>query len=66
MPQTSSFGTSNVFTLIAWPGGTEQAGSYSLRGGSWSDGPWRVRAADRGDNYPGIRNGLIGFRLARD
>jgi len=45
MPQTSSFGTSNVFTLIAWPGGTEQAGSYSLRGGSWDYGPRWVRAA---------------------
>ncbi len=45
------------------------ASKYSLRGGSWGNAPWRVRAAAR-DSYfglPALRNfHLIGFRLARD
>jgi formylglycine-generating enzyme required for sulfatase activity len=38
----------------------------ALRGGSWIYKPWRVRAADRYDDYPDDRNYLIGFRLAQD
>jgi formylglycine-generating enzyme required for sulfatase activity len=42
------------------------ARKYSLRGGSWSSGPGRVRAAYRSFYDPDARHGLIGFRLARD
>jgi formylglycine-generating enzyme required for sulfatase activity len=42
------------------------AGGYSLRGGSWYDGPGRVRAAFRSGNFPDYRLYHIGFRLARD
>ena len=36
-----------------------------LRGGSWINFPWFLRAAFRGGNEPGIRNNLAGFRVAR-
>ena len=40
---------------------------YSLRGGSWLDGPGGVRAAYRfGGGFPDVRYSGIGFRLARD
>ena len=39
---------------------------YSLRGGSWNEGPWGVRAAYRSGGLPGGRNDFLGFRLARD
>jgi len=39
---------------------------YSLRGGSWYDEPWRVRAADRYNYSPAFRANRVGFRLARD
>jgi len=46
---------------------SDSASRYSLRGGSWSGEPWRVRAATRIYYNPAHRNfGLIGFRLARD
>ena len=42
------------------------ASKYSLRGGSWSNYPGWVRAADRGSGNPDARGSAIGFRLARD
>ena len=39
---------------------------YSLRGGSWSDGPGGVRAAYRLSLDSDYRYDLLGFRLARD
>ncbi len=36
-----------------------------FRGGSWNNGPLRVRAAKRGNEKPVIRFSDIGFRLAR-
>ncbi|MEE2717887.1 MAG: SUMF1/EgtB/PvdO family nonheme iron enzyme, partial [SAR324 cluster bacterium] len=47
---------------------SDSARFYSLRGGSWCDRPWWVRAATRIDYGPGLRYGLygFGFRLARD
>ncbi|WP_300452853.1 formylglycine-generating enzyme family protein [Accumulibacter sp.] len=35
-----------------------------LRGGSWYDGGWSVRSARRRRSGPGLRNGIVGFRLA--
>ena len=40
------------------------AEDYSLRGGSWSDGPGSVRAADRSYNVPDDRLNDIGPRSA--
>ena len=45
---------------------SDYASKYSLRGGSWYDGPGRVRAAFRNGNYPDSRLNSIGFRLAQD
>ena len=46
---------------------TVSAEDYSLRGGSWDEGPGWVRAADRGSYiYPDFRDSVIGFRLAQD
>jgi len=43
------------------------AEDYSLRGGSWVDKPWGVRAAGRSNYfYPDGRVSSVGFRLARD
>ena len=42
------------------------ASTYTLRGGSWSNEPRRVRAAYRNFYYPDNRYNFIGFRLARD
>jgi len=36
-----------------------------LRGGSWDSGPANLRSAIRVRGIPGIRGGIIGFRLAR-
>ena len=36
-----------------------------LRGGSWFNDPRNLRSARRGRAYPTVRNGNIGFRLAR-
>ena len=48
---------------VAWegPGGCSRV----LRGGSWADNPAVVRAAVRNDEGVGLRNGAIGFRVAR-
>jgi formylglycine-generating enzyme required for sulfatase activity len=42
------------------------AEDYSLRGGSWDNGPWWVRAALRYVSYPDFRYYGVGFRLAQD
>jgi formylglycine-generating enzyme required for sulfatase activity len=48
----------------AWT--TVCGGSYRvLRGGSWNDSPANLRSADRSRDGPGLRNGSIGFRIAR-
>ncbi len=39
--------------------------SRVLRGGSWSHGPWGLRAAFRYDDTPVNRNNNVGFRAAR-
>jgi len=39
--------------------------SRVIRGGSWYDHAWFVRAAYRGHDLPGNRVGIVGFRLAR-
>ena len=44
---------------------TNQAGRYSLRGGSWSHLPKRVRASSRGRYFPS-NSSSYGFRLAMD
>jgi len=36
-----------------------------LRGGSWNNSPWNVRAAIRYKSEPGLRFSSFGFRLAR-
>ena len=36
-----------------------------LRGGSWVDLPWLLRAADRGGGTSGFRLDFLGFRVAR-
>lgn len=42
------------------------SGSYRvIRGGSWINFAWTARAANRGYRGPGIRNFILGFRLAR-
>jgi len=42
-------------------------GSYRVyRGGSWDFDAGGVRAAYRGGDSPGYRNGYLGFRVARD
>jgi formylglycine-generating enzyme required for sulfatase activity len=43
----------------------DAGGSRVARGGTWHDGPGRVRSAVRGSSAPPTRNGAIGFRLAR-
>jgi formylglycine-generating enzyme required for sulfatase activity len=39
--------------------------SRVLRGGSWNDFAEGLRAADRGDDHPGDRGSVIGFRVCR-
>jgi formylglycine-generating enzyme required for sulfatase activity len=36
-----------------------------MRDGSWRDEPWVTRSAIRNGTEPGLRNDLIGFRVAR-
>jgi formylglycine-generating enzyme required for sulfatase activity len=44
----------------------EDSGTYRvLRGGSWYRNPLSSRAANRDGDSPAVRNGSIGFRLAR-
>ena len=45
---------------------SDSARYYSLRGGSWGNLPWGVRAATRVYDGPADRHDFIGFRLARD
>ncbi|MEZ5044171.1 MAG: SUMF1/EgtB/PvdO family nonheme iron enzyme [Saprospiraceae bacterium] len=42
-----------------------RSASRVIRGGSWNDYPARVRCANRVNNRPGDRNGVLGFRLSR-
>ncbi|TAN42490.1 MAG: formylglycine-generating enzyme family protein, partial [Nitrospirae bacterium] len=44
---------------------TESGSIRVLRGGSWSNIAENVRAANRFDNNPDLRNLYLGFRLAR-
>jgi hypothetical protein len=48
----------------AWTGGNCER--RVLRGGSWSDDPWDLRAASRGRFGATVRYVIIGFRVARD
>ncbi len=42
------------------------SGFYRVgRGGSWSFGPWTLRAANRYDDYPSVRYNRLGFRPVR-
>ena len=36
-----------------------------IRGGSWSNGAWNLRSANRGYGYPGEEYSNVGFRLVR-
>ncbi|WP_367391671.1 formylglycine-generating enzyme family protein [Lewinella sp. LCG006] len=47
------------------PQGPTSGSNRVLRGGSWNFSPAYVRCTSRGDNSPGFRLSLIGFRLAR-
>jgi len=47
--------------------GRNNRGLRVLRGGSWFDGPWVVRSANRNWNGPAVRySDGVGFRLAQD
>jgi formylglycine-generating enzyme len=46
----------------AWQGDNKKR---ELRGGSWNNSPWDVRAAIRYKSDPGLRFSSFGFRLAR-
>ncbi len=48
---------------VAWEG--PDGCSRVLRGGSWADNPTVVRAAVRNEEGVGLRNGAVGFRVAR-
>ncbi len=48
----------------AWE--SEGCGLRVIRGGSWNDGPGRLRSAARGWFFPVVRNSFVGFRLAQD
>ena len=37
-----------------------------LRGGSWLNGPWHLRSANRGRDIPAGRSDAVGIRVARD
>jgi formylglycine-generating enzyme required for sulfatase activity len=47
------------------PSGAEQGSLRVFRGGGWVDGAGGCRSAYRGRGAPGIRGGILGFRLAR-
>jgi eukaryotic-like serine/threonine-protein kinase len=44
------------------PGGPEEGEQRILRGGSWNNNTWSVRAGNRNKGYPGNLFNLIGFR----
>ena len=46
------------------PTGPSSGSNRVLRGGSWYDNAWGVRVANRHGETPGVRYGMIGFRLA--
>ena len=45
------------------PRGPDNGQYRLLRGGSWGDFPWNVRASNRGGSVPTYRDGFSGFRL---
>jgi len=47
------------------PMGPERASSRVLRGGSWWDDPRYARVAVRSGHEPSVRDGYLGFRVAR-
>ena len=47
------------------PRGPSQATDRVIRGGSWYSNPRFVRSAYRCRGTPGIRDGYLGFRVAR-
>ncbi len=47
----------------AWLRG--HCGERVLRGGSWDNGPWGLRSADRDKVTSGLRVHVVGFRIAR-
>jgi formylglycine-generating enzyme required for sulfatase activity len=48
------------------PTGPESGGDRVVRGGSWYDGPDRIRVFARRPMGPATRDGMTGFRCARD
>lgn len=50
---------------VPYPRGSEVGSGRVLRGGSWGNVAWLVRAAVRGWDSPGSRGSALGFRLAR-
>ncbi len=64
---------SRTIHAIVWPcapadGSAWLSGNCNirvLRGGSWANGPWSLRAANRSGNGIGLRSDSIGFRVAR-
>ena len=48
----------------AWTRGWE-CSRRVLRGGTWSNVPWSLRSANRDGRASGVRNSLVGFRVAR-
>jgi formylglycine-generating enzyme required for sulfatase activity len=47
------------------PLGPTGAATRAHRGGSWADGEWYLRSADRGGSTPESRDDDVGFRVAR-
>lgn len=47
------------------PRGPGSGSTRTARGGSWQDGAWGVRCAQRGTWNPGNENDTLGFRLVR-
>ena len=45
------------------PKGPTSGSSRVLQGGAWNSDPWRCRGAFRRHDDPGVRLGVIGFRL---
>jgi formylglycine-generating enzyme required for sulfatase activity/serine/threonine protein kinase len=48
-----------------WRGSCSESGRRVLRGGSWGNGPWVLRSANRNGLVTGDRLNDLGFRVAR-